>query len=42
MNMVPAPLLRKTMEEHAQLLWQVLALLHQHQLKVKHSKCAFA
>jgi hypothetical protein len=32
----------KTMEEHAQLLRQVLALLHQHQLKVKHGKCAFA
>jgi hypothetical protein len=32
----------KTMEEHCQLLRQVLELLHQHQLKVKKSKCSFA
>lgn len=32
----------KTMEEHAELLRQVLHLLDQHQLKVKRSKCSFA
>jgi hypothetical protein len=32
----------KTLEEHALLLHQVLALLDQHQLKVKRSKCAIA